>query len=131
VLAAANRMRSSADFSAVTRHGRRIRSGALVVYVLQESIAAGSTESQPRSTVDSRTRALPGQTQVGLIVGKKVGPSVARHSVSRRLREQLRSRLDLVPEGSRIVVRALEGCSTQTSFTLGRDLDRAFARLQR
>jgi ribonuclease P protein component len=66
---------------------------------------------------------------VGLVVGKTVGGSVVRHRVSRRLRAQLRERLDRLPAGSGTVVRALPESATATSAQLGRSLDRAFERL--
>ena len=46
-------------------------------------------------------------SRVGFTVGKSVGNSVARHRVSRRLREAVRPLLTDLPHGSRIVVRAL------------------------
>jgi ribonuclease P protein component len=109
VLPAARRLRSSSDFSAVTRHGHRTRCGGLVVYLLPDSALAAS--------------------RVGLVVGKAVGGSVVRHQVSRRLRAQLSQRLDQLPAGSRLVVRALPDTATANSHELGRDLDRALRRL--
>ncbi|UQX88553.1 ribonuclease P protein component [Jatrophihabitans telluris] len=102
-------MRSSADFAAVTRRGRRTRCGDLVVYL--------STAAEARDTL------------VGLVVGKSVGPSVVRHRVARRLRAQLAARLDQVPVGARVVVRALPESADRASVELGRDLDRALQRL--
>ena len=115
MLPTAYRMRSGLDFSSVTRQGRRTRCGGLVVYLLDSS--AGE-DSQP--TVPAR---------VGLIVGKSVGISVVRHRVARRLRAQLAARLDRLPAGSRLVVRALPASATAGSPVIGRDLDKALARL--
>jgi ribonuclease P protein component len=70
-------------------------------------------------------------SQVGLVVGKAVGTSVVRHQVSRRLRAQLRPRLDRLPSGARLVVRALPSASDAGSAVLGRDLDRALDKLLR
>jgi ribonuclease P protein component len=67
---------------------------------------------------------------VGLIVGKSVGGSVVRHQVSRRLREQLRARLPLLPAGSTTVVRALPAAASAPSVQLGVDLDSALRRLE-
>jgi len=68
-------------------------------------------------------------SRVGLVVGKAVGTSVVRHQVSRRLRAQLRLRLDRLPAGAAVVVRALPDAAAAPSRTLGRDLDRALAKL--
>lgn len=104
-------MTRSTDFTAVVRSGARARRGAVVVHELD----ALST----------------GPARVGLIVGKSVGGSVVRHRVSRRLRAQLAVRLDRIPVGSGVVVRALPAASAATSADLGRDLDAAFDRLIR
>jgi ribonuclease P protein component len=112
VLPPAHRLRRAADFTAVTRRGRRLRSGSVVVYLLTEP---------PGGT--SRT------SRVGLVVGKAVGSSVVRHQVSRRLRAQLRPRLDRLPAGASLVVRALPESAASSSAALGHDLDRALAKL--
>lgn len=70
-------------------------------------------------------------TRAGLIVGKRVGGSVVRHQVSRRLRAQLSERLAQVEAGSAIVVRALPEAADASSAALGRDLDAALQRLAR
>ena len=69
--------------------------------------------------------------RVGLIVGKSVGGSVQRHQVSRRLRAQLSTRVEELPAGSDLVVRALPGTAEAASPAFGRDLDRALAKLVR
>jgi ribonuclease P protein component len=116
MLPAPYRMRSSGEFSAVTRHGRRIRTGDVVVYLAR----SGSGEfGGERAAV----------TKIGLIVGRTVGGSVVRHQVSRRLRAQLAGMLDRIPAGSRLVVRALPTAASARSATLGHDLDIAVRRL--
>jgi len=61
-------------------------------------------------------------------VSKAVGGSVVRHRVVRRLRHLVRERLTLLPDGSRLVVRALPPAATATSVELALDLDAALAR---
>jgi ribonuclease P protein component len=117
MLPARYRMRSTAEFSATTRRGRRTRVGNLVLY-LGRSAETGEAETGEPET-----------TKVGLIVGRTVGGSVVRHQVSRRLRAQLAGLLDQLPAGSRLVVRALPGAATAGSSTLGRDLQLAVRRL--
>jgi ribonuclease P protein component len=111
VLPAAHRLRSAADFTAVTRHGRRARCGSVVLYLLAEPAEDIAT------------------ARVGLVVGKAVGNSVVRHQVSRRLRAQLRDRLDRLPNGARLVVRALPETAVASSAMLGSDLNRALDKL--
>lgn len=102
-------MRRSADFTSVVRAGSRTRKGSVVVHQ-QSAISTGPA-------------------LVGLVVGKSVGGSVVRHQVSRRLRAQLAERLTALPVGSGLVVRALPEAALASSRALGKDLDRALARL--
>ena len=105
-------MRRSTDFSSVVRAGSRARTGRVVVH------------HAPTLQVDA-----PAGPLVGFVVSKAVGNSVQRHGVTRRLRAQIASRLELLPAGSGTVVRALPGAASASSADLGRDLDRALSRL--
>ena len=109
MLAAVHRLRASAEFSEVLRHGRRAGRPLLSVHLLVTSDGA-----PPR---------------VGLVVSKGVGGSVVRHRVSRQLRHVLRDHLDRLAAGSRLVVRAAPGAGTATSAALAADLDAALARV--
>ena len=51
--------------------------------------------------------------QIGLIINKSVGGSVVRHRVARQLRHTLKELLGLIPEGARVVVRALPNSAGQ------------------
>ncbi len=64
-------------------------------------------------------------TRVGLVVSKAVGGSVVRHRVARRLRHVMRDRLELLPPGSQVVIRALPRSATAESARLAAELDRA------
>ena len=103
------RMRRASEFATVIRAGRRARRGCLVVHVGDDL--------------------HPGSPVVGLVVGKTVGGSVVRHQVSRRLRAQIALRLDRLPLGSGLVIRALPEAATATSALLGADLDAALAKV--
>jgi ribonuclease P protein component len=92
-------------FAAVLRGGSRVRRGALVVHA-----RAAMTDAAPH---------------LGLVVGRAVGNSVTRHRVTRRLRAQLAARLNRIPAGTAIVVRALPDAAAASSAALGADLDRA------
>jgi len=106
-----HRLRRSVDFATVIRSGERARRGRVVVH---QYVALRH-----------------GPPAVGLVVGKSVGGSVARHRVSRQLRAQLAHRLHLLPSGSGLVVRALPDAAHATSAELGADLDAALHRLGR
>lgn len=119
MLPAANRLRSTADFTAVTRRGRRASSGCLVAYLLA-----------PEGTLTERMLSDKTEpTKIGLIVGRGVGGSVVRHRVARRLRAQLAARVHLLPAGSRVVIRALPTTATVVTDQLAADLNGALRRL--
>jgi ribonuclease P protein component len=59
------------------------------------------------------------------VVSKAVGGSVVRHRVARRIRHVMRDRLDRLPPGTRLVVRALPKSASADSARLGSDIDRA------
>ncbi|GAB4095521.1 ribonuclease P protein component [Brachybacterium horti] len=92
-----HRLRSSDDFSAVTRGGARSARSHVVVHLalLEQG------DDAPR---------------VGFVVSKKVGNSVIRHRVARRFREIVRHHLAEFPAGSTTVLRALPGIE-QIPFT--------------
>ncbi|MCC8247600.1 ribonuclease P protein component [Saccharothrix luteola] len=113
MLPAANRLTRSQDFGLVVRRGRRAGRSRLVVHVL--------TSAQP--TLDP--------SKVGFVVSKAVGNSVVRHRVSRKLRHVVRDRLDVLPPGTSLVVRALAPSADADSAELGRDLDAALHKVLR
>jgi ribonuclease P protein component len=110
VLPAAARLRRREDFSLAVRRGRRAGRQTLVTHFLPD----------PESDLPARA---------GFVVGRSVGNSVVRHRVIRRLRHLVRDRLESLPAGSRLVVRALPPAAAADSAALGRDLDAALARL--
>jgi ribonuclease P protein component len=99
------------DFRHVLRRGRRAGRRHLVVHAVTAEVP------------DRPARA-------GLVVGRGVGPAVTRHRVSRRLRHLLRPRLEGLPAGTDLVVRAQPAAAGATSAQLGDDLDAALARLR-
>lgn len=98
-------MRRRADFTTALERGRRGRSARLVVHVASDPQAEESL--------------------VGFVVSRAVGNAVGRNVVKRRLRALMAGRLDRVPQGSRVVVRALPAAAGCASHVLGDDLDRA------
>ena len=111
MLAAVHRLRTSAEFTETVRRGRRAGRPLLSAHLLVTADGA-----PPR---------------VGLVVSKAVGGSVVRHRVSRRLRHLLRDRLALLPNGSRLVVRAAPGTATATTAGLAADLDAVLGKVRR
>lgn len=55
--------------------------------------------------------------RVGLVVGKKVGNAVTRNRVKRRIRHAVSSELAGLPEGSRVVFRALAPAATRPDLS--------------
>lgn len=105
-----HRITTSGDFAAAVRRGRRSGGPSLVVHLLREH---SSPETVPR---------------IGFVVGKGVGNAVRRNQVKRRLRHLVRDRLDALPGGALLVVRALPGAADQPSSVLAGELDRALAK---
>jgi ribonuclease P protein component len=107
VLAAEKRLRRSTDFAAAVRGGRRIGRGTLVIHLLVDEPAQAST------------------ARAGFVVSRAVGNAVVRNRVRRRLRHLVRSRLADLPDGARLVVRALPAAAESSFADLGTDLDAA------
>ncbi|MGH8826843.1 MAG: ribonuclease P protein component, partial [Jiangellaceae bacterium] len=66
--------------------------------------------------------------RAGFVVGRTIGGAVVRNTVRRRLRHLLRHRLDRLPPGARVVVRARPEAAHAPSTVLARDLDSALDR---
>ena len=113
MLAAAQRMRRSADFAATIRGGRRAGRGTVVVHLLLDEPAPAST------------------ARAGFVVSKAVGNAVVRNQVRRRLRHLVRPLLGELPEGTSLVVRALPAAAEASFATLGADLEAALAAARR
>ncbi|MDC7337986.1 ribonuclease P protein component [Streptomyces lydicus] len=112
-----NRLRRREDFATAVRRGRRAGRPLLVVHC-----RSGATDPHASGECVPPTRA-------GFVVSKAVGNAVVRNRVKRRLRHLLRERLDRLPAGSLVVVRALPGAGDAAHDELARDLDAALARL--
>ena len=110
MLPAPARLRRREDFSLAVRRGRRSGRGTLVAHYLAPD--------------DGDTPA-----RAGFVVGRAVGNSVVRHRTVRKLRHLVRDRLDRLPAGSVLVVRALPPAAAADSAALARDLDSALDRL--
>jgi ribonuclease P protein component len=112
VLPAPQRLTSPAAFREVVRRGRRSGGPLLVAYLLQ------SPTVLPDST-----------SQIGFVVSKAVGPAVTRNRVKRRLRHLCRERIEALPPGSLLVVRALPPAARGSYADLAAELDRCLVRV--
>jgi ribonuclease P protein component len=119
VLPAAHRLHRSADFARALRSGRRCARPALVVHLLV---------AEPGSVVDAVEPTAA--AKAGVVVSRAVGGSVVRHAVVRRLRALLRDRLERLPAGALLVVRARPLAAATAYRDLGAQLDDCLDRLQ-
>jgi ribonuclease P protein component len=111
VLPARYRLRSSADFAVVLRGAR----------------GAGGSRSGSRFIVvhANSTDARAGQPpRVGLVVSKAVGNAVVRNRTKRVLRALMSSRIDQLPEGVDVVIRAKTDLPGTPTAILAQDLDK-------
>ena len=110
MLSAAARLRRSGEFRAAlrgSRAGRSLVSGHLLVREADEP------------------------ARVGFIVSRAVGPAVVRNRVRRRLRHLVRARLESLPQGSLLVLRANPRAATARQEDLAAELDLVIAALLR
>lgn len=104
----ANRLRRSADFSAVQAEGRAVH-GSHVVCV---------------------ARRQPGvRCRAGFRVSRKVGNAVTRNAVRRRLRACVQARYDRLPPGTEFILIARPSAAGVDFATLQADVARCLARL--
>jgi ribonuclease P protein component len=124
VLPAGSRLRRRADFVATLRSARGARgAGLLVVHV-----STGSGSSAGDDMADAAPSSTGSAPRVGFVVSRAVGPAVTRNRVRRRLRHLVAARLDRLPSGSRVVVRALPASATASHAQLAAALERALER---
>ena len=113
MLPAGHRLRASSDFAAAIRGpgGARAGSTLIVVHANQTDARAG----QP--------------PRVGLVVSKGVGTAVVRNRTKRRLRALLAARIDRLPAGTDVVIRANPLAAQADSSILGAEVDRLLSRV--
>ncbi|MEV1107176.1 ribonuclease P protein component [Micromonospora sp. NPDC049751] len=127
MLAAAQRLRRSTDFAAAVRGGRRVGRGAVVVHLTMPSATDHSTTTSPEPAREPGAEQPSAPARAGFVVSKAVGNAVVRNKVRRRLRALVRERLDALPDGSTLVVRALPAAAEASYARLTTDLDAAIA----
>ncbi len=108
MLPAHHRLRTSADFASAVRGPGGSRSGGrlVVLHAIRTDARAGSP---PR---------------VGFVVSKAVGGAVTRNRTKRVLRHLVAARVDGIPAGCDLVVRANPAAAAATTPQLAAELDR-------
>lgn len=117
-------MKRADEFARAIRGGRRAGRTTLVAHLWP----AGRAASEPSIEVEE---ARTGPARAGFVVSKAVGTAVTRNRVKRRLRHLVAARLDALPDGAVLVVRALPPAAGAAVGDLARDLDSALSRLGR
>ena len=112
-------MRNRQDFRQTIRSGKRLARPTLVAHLV---LGEASVSGEPGVFAGT------GHTSVGFVVSKAVGPAVVRNRVKRRLRHLMRDRVELLPAGSQLVIRALPESARHPASSLGVDLDAALAK---
>lgn len=112
------------------RRRRRAGTELLVVHAAMPSDLS-AVASPPMASTTSGPTLSTRPPRVGFVVSKAVGNSVVRHRVIRRLRAQVADRLELLPAGTDVVVRAQPAAAAASSAELGVALDRALERVIR
>lgn len=102
------RLRKSQEISKTLKSGKRYPAKFLVFH-----IAKGQTP----------------ETRFAFAVGKNVGNSVVRHTVTRRLRHLVMENYPKFPSGSDVVVRALPGIEQANHLELQANFDTALAKV--
>lgn len=110
MLPAAHRMRRGSDFERAVRRGRRAGRPTLVLHASSSDAGAEAT-------------------RVGFVVSRAVGGAVVRNRVKRQLRAVLAGRVDELPAGLLLVVRANPAAAGATSTRLAADVDAALPRV--
>lgn len=104
------RLRRRSEFLHVQEKGQKITAECLLALVLRNET---------------------GRTRLGLTVSNKVGNSVVRNSIRRRLRELYRTRLHQLPKGIDLVVIARNSAAEADFAALRRAFDKVAAELSR
>jgi ribonuclease P protein component len=112
VLPARNRLRESGQFRAVLRGPGGSRAGGPLI-VVHAAMTDPLGARAPR---------------VGFVVSGAVGGAVVRNRVTRRLRALVAARVDGIPDGCDLVVRAVPAAATAGFADLEAEVDRCLGR---
>lgn len=109
MLARPNRLTRGVDYRQVVRRGTRCGGPRLITSVL--------------------FTAREGGPRFGFIISKQVGTAVVRNTVRRRLKAVCAEFLDMVPEGTDVVIRALPASAGADFAALRGDVARCLERV--
>jgi ribonuclease P protein component len=128
VLPARHRLRTATDFSATLRGAGAARSGGrLLVVAGRYATPVGAADADDASgasgVADDHTADRP--ARVGFVVSKAVGGAVIRNRTKRVLRHLVVARLNRIPPGCDVVVRANPAAAGASTAELAAELDRA------
>lgn len=127
MLPAGHRLRASADFSAAVRGPQGLGRGAgSPAAAASRRLRVGSTLLVLHLNATDARSGLP--ARVGFVVSKALGGAVVRNRTKRRLRALMAARLDRLPPGTDLVVRASSAAAQADSRELGAELDRLLTR---
>ncbi len=105
-----DRLRRPQDFRKVYGNGRVLKSKMFVLHWVPNN---------------------EGHTRVGFSVSRKLGKAVVRNRVKRRLRELIRVRREVIPNGIDVVISARTTAKDASFQSLGSVLDDLFVRLHK
>lgn len=127
MLPAGHRLRASADFSAAVRGAKgQTASARAGAGGASRGVRVGSTLLVVHLNATDARSGLP--ARVGFVVSKALGGAVVRNRTKRRLRALMAARLDRLPAGTDVVLRANPTAAQVSSRELAADLDVLLAR---
>lgn len=93
------RLRKHADFQRAYAAARKRQSASMSWFLAPRANVQGLSENAPHSSPQAHFG-----SRVGLTVGKVLGKAHERNRIKRRLREALRRHIDLLPQGSDLIL---------------------------
>ena len=96
-----NTLKNTREFQRVVEHGDRKTLRTITVYML-------STRSE--------------ETRIGISISKRIGSSVKRNKLKRRMREAIKANAPLLPAGTDIVIVARRGSSEASYKEIEEDI---------
>ncbi len=134
---AVSRSATAADSRSATGEPQPVENRSSGANDTSRPLVSMGVDNEPGNGTGRQNPLVPGATGreepalVGFIVARTVGNAVVRNQVRRRLRHLVRARLERLPEGSLLVVRANPAAGTARGDELAADLDSALDRVLR